>query len=274
MTPPEGHLVTTGEFKTHYLDVGEGKPVILLHGGGAGADGWSNWQGTLPAFAERVRALVVDLVGFGRSGKPDPATFTYSQAARTRQLIDFIEALGLEKVSIVGNSMGGCTALGVAMERPDLVESLVLMGSAGLSSGPPSPSLQSILHYDFTEDGMRKIVSALTAPGYEAPEDQVRYRYELTIQPDTRAAYEATTAWVRENGLKYPEADLAKIKTRALVVNGKNDQVVPITTAYKYLELLENSTGYILPHCGHWAMIEHPELFTRATLDFVTAGQS
>lgn len=282
MTPPEGHLVTTGEFKTHYLDAGEGKPVILLHGGGAGADGWSNWQSTLPAFTKRVRAIAVDLVGFGRSDKPDPANFTYSQAARTRQLIDFIEALGLEKVSIVGNSMGGCTALGVAIERPDLLDNLVLMGSAGLGGKRPvpkpdagsagsAPPIASILHYDFTEEGMRRIVNALTAPGYEAPEDQVRYRYQLVTQPDARAAYEATNAWVRENGLKHDEADLAKIKTRTLVVNGKDDKIVPVTTAYKYLELLENSTGYILPHCGHWAMIEHPDLFARVTLDFLTA---
>lgn len=282
MTPPDGHLITTGDFQTHYLDVGEGEPVILLHGGGAGADGWSNWQHTLPAFSKRFRALAVDLVGFGRSGKPDPASFTYSQAARTRQLIDFIEALGLEKVSIVGNSMGGCTALGVAIERPDLLDNLVLMGSAGLGGKPApkpaaspdagsAPPISSILHYDFTEEGMRRIVSALTAPGYEAPEDQVRYRYELAVQPDTRAAYEATTAWVRENGLKHPEEDLAKIKTRTLVVNGKNDKIVPVTTAYKYLELLENSTGYIVPNCGHWAMIEHPDLFARVTLDFLTA---
>lgn len=272
MTAPGGHLVTTGSFKTHYLDVGEGQPVILLHGGGAGADGWSNWQGILPRFGERVRALVVDLVGFGHSDKPDPATFSYDQAARNTQLIDFIEALGLDRVSIVGNSMGGCTALGVAIARPDLVDKLVLMGSAGLHSpGEVSPSLGAIVHYDFTEEGMRRVVASLTNPGFVADEEQVRYRYQLSVEPDTRAAYVATMAWVRDNGLQYPEADLAKIKAPTLVVNGKDDQIVPLTAAYKYLELLENSTGYILPHCGHWAMIEHPELFTRATLDFLTA---
>lgn len=270
MTPPQGHLVTTGEFKTHYLDVGEGQPVILLHGGGAGADGWSNWQGVLPQFAERVRALVVDLVGFGHSDKPDPATFTYDQDARNRQLIDFIEELALERVAIVGNSMGGCTALGVAQARPDLIDSLVLMGSAGLAS-EISPALNAIVHYDFTEDGMRKVVASLTNPAFVPDEEQVRYRYQLSIEPDTRAAYVATMAWVRDHGLHYPEADIAKIKARTLVVNGKDDRIIPLATAFKYLELLENSTGYILPHCGHWAMIEHPDLFTRATLDFITA---
>lgn len=283
MTAPDGNLVTTGSFKTHYLDSGEGKPVILLHGGGAGADGWSNWQHTLPAFSTRVRALAVDLVGFGRSDKPDPANFTYSQGARTRQLIDFIEALGLEKVSIVGNSMGGCTALGVAIERPDLLENLVLMGSAGLGGKRPAPKpeagagappISSILNYDYTLEGMRRVVNALTAPGYEAPEDQVQYRYEIVTQPDTRAAYEATNAWVRENGLHHPEEKLRQIKTRTLIVNGKDDKIIPITVAYKALEMLENSTGYILPHCGHWAMIEHPDEFARVTLDFLTDEQA
>ena len=74
--------------------------------------------------------------------------------------------------------------------------------------------------------------------------------------------------WVRENGLHYPDDAIAAVKTRTLVVNGKEDKVVPIEQAFEFLQLLENSTGYLIPHCRHWAMIEYPELFTKVCLDF------
>lgn len=260
--------MSTGEFRTHYIEDGSGDPLILLHGGGAGADGRSNWTTCLPHFAKRRRAIAPDLVGFGHTDKPDPSGFTYSQDARNEQIIAFIEALGLERVSIVGNSMGGATALGVAMRRPDLVENLVLMGSAGLG-GAPSPELGAILNYDFTVEGMRRIIAALANPGFVAGEDQVRYRYEISVQPQTRAAYTATMAWVRENGLAYPTEEIEKVTTRTLVVHGKDDLVVPLANAYRFLELLRNSTGYVIPNCRHWTMIEYPETFSSVTLDFL-----
>lgn len=269
MFSPTGTLVKTGEFQTHYIEQGSGEPVILVHGGGAGADSASNWTGCLPFFAARKRAIALDMVGFGHSDAPDPAAFTYSMDTRTAQLIAFIEALGLEKVSLVGNSMGGAASLGVAMQRPDLVENLVLMGSAGLPA-PPGPALAAIAGYDFTVEGMRRVIAALANPHYTATEDQLTYRYELSVQPTIQAAYKATNAWIREHGgLTYTTEQIEQVKNRALVVHGKDDQVVPVSHAYRFLELLENSSGYIIPNCRHWAMIEYPELFSAVVLDFL-----
>src|SRR5581483_8780047 len=96
MNVPTGELVETGGFRTHYLEEGSSltdtTPVILLHGGGAGADGWSNWRDCLPLFAKRRRVIAADLVGFGRSDKPDPTTFDYTQPTRNAQIVAFIEA--------------------------------------------------------------------------------------------------------------------------------------------------------------------------------------
>lgn len=265
-----GTFVTTGSFRTHYIEDGSGDPVILLHGGGAGADSFSNWTKCLPLFGKRARTLAPDMVGFGHTEAPDPADFAYDQDSRTNQIIAFIEALGLERVSIVGNSMGGYTAMGVAMRRPDLVKNLVLMGSAGLPTDTTSPVMRALMGYDFTVEGMHRVIAALANPTFVPSESQVQYRYELSVQPAIRAAYSAILAWVRENGgLVYPESDLAHIKTRTLVVNGKDDLVVPIAHAYRFLELLENSTGYLIPNCRHWAMLEYPEMFSSVTLDFL-----
>jgi 2-hydroxy-6-oxo-6-(2'-aminophenyl)hexa-2,4-dienoate hydrolase len=257
--------------RTHYIEAGaaDAPTIVLLHGGGAGADCVGNWRYALPLLARDFRVLAMDMVGFGRSDKPDPAHYSYSQTQRNAHLADFLVELGLQPAILVGNSMGGATALGVAMERPQLVRALVLMGSAGLNA-EISDSLKPIVYYDFTPEGMHRLVEALTGPGYRADPELVRRRYELSVEPDARRAYEAIMLWIHEQGgLFYPEDALRAVTAPALLVNGKDDRVVPPRNAYRMLELLRNSWGYIVPHCGHWAMIEAPEDFALATRSFV-----
>ena len=186
----QSKFVDAEGIKTHYYEAGEGHPLVLIHGGGAGADAWGNWRASIGTYAQQFHVFAVDLVGFGHSDKPDPANFEYSQERRNQHIIGLIEALGLEKIHLIGNSMGGSTSMGVAIERPDLVNRLVLMGSAGIKSAP-SEELKSIMNYDFTTDGMRKIVKGLTNPAFEVNEDMVSYRHTLSIEDDTRAAYGA-----------------------------------------------------------------------------------
>ncbi|ACK50424.1 alpha/beta hydrolase fold protein [Methylocella silvestris BL2] len=265
----ESKFIKTGAFTTHYFEAGSGDPVLLIHGGGAGADSWGNWAVCFPMFAERMRVIAMDMVGFGRSDAPDPSLFSYTQDARNDQAIAFIEALGCESIHIVGNSMGGATALGVAMKRPDLVRSIVLMGSGGLNH-ELSAALAPVVNYDDTFEGMRKIVAVLANPDLEMPEELLRYRYELSIDPARKAAYKATMGWVKQRGgLHYEEREVAAVKTRCLVFAGKDDLVIPMKENVRFLELLENSTGYFLPHCRHWAMMEYPEIFTNVVIYFL-----
>lgn len=266
---PPRQSVETGGFHTAYYHAGDGpgRPVILIHGGGAGAESVSNWQRTFPLFAAHGPTYAMDMVGFGNSDAPAPDEFAYTQDARNRQLIDFIEALDLGPAHLIGNSMGGATSLGVAMQRPDLVASLVLMGSGGRAAHLTA-DLGPVINYDFTIEGMRAIIGVLANPGFIPSDDQVRYRFEMSLRPQLRTAYKATMGWVREHGLYYPDDQIAAVKTRTLVVNGKEDRVVPIEQAYEFLALLENSTGYLIPHCRHWAMIEYPELFAKVCCDF------
>lgn len=265
----DSNRVSTNGYQTHYLEAGTGDPVVLIHGGGAGADSRSNWAACIPLFAKNCHVYAMDMVGFGESDKPHPDVFTYDQDARTSQLIAFIESLGLAAVNVVGNSMGGYTALGLAMKRPDLVRNLVLMGSAGLNR-TLSDALRPVTEYDFTYAGMQALIAVLTNPTYKPTEEMVRYRHELSIRGDAREAYRAIMRWVKERGgLHYPEEDIAAIGTRTLVFNGKDDLVIPMEEAFQFLRLIRNSTGYFLADCRHWAMIEYPEVFAKVTLDFI-----
>ena len=254
---------------THYYEAGAGEALILLHGGGAGADSFGNWRGCLTRFAEHYHVYAVDMIGFGCTDKPDPEHYSYTQQARNQHIIAVIETLGLASVNLIGNSMGGCTSMGVAIERPDLVNKLVLMGSAGVRA-PITDELKSIMNYDYTTDGMVRIVRGLTNPEFRFDEELVNYRHSLSIQDDTRQAYNAVMGWIREQGGLYYEEDyIARVTQETLVVNGKLDKVVPLSSAYKLLELINNSWGYIIPGCGHWAMIEKPAQFIAATLSFL-----
>lgn len=263
-------FITVEGVKTHYLEAGEGDPMVLVHGGGSGADAYGNWQGCIPAYARKFRVIAVDMPGFGKTEKPDPAKYNYGQTGRNRHMIAFIEAIAEGKpVYLIGNSMGGATALGVTIARPDLVRKLVLMGAAGLDIANPDPAPRKALgSYDYTPEGMRRLVSVLAGPDYQIDDDLVQYRYELTIQPGAREAMAAIHEHMKADPMTYPREQIASVQTPTLVVGGKLDQIAVPARTYGYLELIPNSWGFVLPHCGHWVMMEAPEEFVAVTTAF------
>lgn len=264
-------FVDAAGIHTHYVEAGDGEPLILLHGGGAGADSRGNWGATIPLVAKHFRTIAMDMVGFGDTDKPDPTRFSYSQTARIEHLRRFMQALGLRSAILVGNSMGGATALGLAALNPDMVKRLVLMGSAGLNT-QIHQDLMPVINYDFTRDGMVRLIRALVNDRFVVDDDLVTYRHSRSLDPDARRAYGAAMQWIRDQGGLFYDPDfIARVRCPTLVVNGKQDKVVPLANAYRFLELIAKSWGYILPDCGHWAMVEHPNDFAQATIAFAQA---
>lgn len=267
----EDDYIDAAGVRTHYLRAGDPDlpTTVLIHGGGAGADARGNWSTVIPLLSDDFHVIAYDMPGFGDTDKPDPARFDYSQGARNRHLAAFVEALGRGPVNLVGNSMGGATSLGLAVDRPDLVSRLVLMGSAGLNA-ELSPALMPIINYDFTPDGMRALINALTGDGFVTDEELVRYRHERSCDESTRSAYGAIMTWIKEQGgLFYDDDYIRRVEAPTLIVNGKQDLVVPLENAYRFLELIDNSWAYIIAHCGHWAMLEATDDFVWSTRAFL-----
>jgi 2-hydroxy-6-oxo-6-(2'-aminophenyl)hexa-2,4-dienoate hydrolase len=259
--------VSADGIKTHYFDMGSGPTLILIHGGGPGADSWGNWKASLREYAKNFRVIAYDMPGFGRSAKPSPVSYPYDQASRNRHLAAFIEALSLKKVHLIGNSMGGATSLGLCIEHPELVEKLVLMGAAGLAVNNPDPSYKEKLRaYDGTVEGMRAVMAALTGSRFKIEEEAVQYRDSLMQDPAARAAI----GTIVRSDLTYPEEKIAAIRLPTLVVAGKEDKVAIPARNQRYLELLDNSWGFVVPHVGHWVMLEATELFVQITTEFLT----
>jgi 4,5:9,10-diseco-3-hydroxy-5,9,17-trioxoandrosta-1(10),2-diene-4-oate hydrolase len=130
---PEGHYADCANgYRIHYLDEGQGEVVVFLHGSGPGASGYSNFKGNYPALVESgYRCIIPDHIGYGFSDKPDdvdhPLSFFVECIKQT------LDCAGVERCTVVGNSLGGAVALGLALEYPQLVEKLILMAPGGLS---------------------------------------------------------------------------------------------------------------------------------------------
>ncbi len=270
MTTVQSRRVSIEGVDTHYLEAGRGDTLVLIHGGGAGADAEGNWKECIPEYAKSFRVIAVDMPGFGRSARPDPKTFSYGQTQRNRHMIGFIEAVARgEPIHLIGNSMGGATALGVAIERPELLQKLVLMGAAGLNiSNPDKTAHAALSSYDYTLDGMRRVVSVLAGPHFKITDDLVRHRHALTQVPGSREALQGIREHMKTDVMTYPEEAIASVRTPTLVVGGKLDKIAVLERIYGYLRLMPNSWGFILPHVGHWVMIEAPAEFVAITREF------
>ena len=265
----ESHRITVAGVGTHYLEAGKGDTLILIHGGGAGADARGNWDACISHYAAQFRVIAVDMPGFGQSDKPDPKLYSYGQTGRNNHMIEFIQAVANKPVHLIGNSMGGATALGVSIQRPDLVRKLVLMGAAGLDISNPDPEPRKALGgYDFTAGGMRRLIEALAAPSFKITDEMIAYRHALTVQPGSREAISAIHEHLKADPMTYAREAIASVKTPTLVVGGKLDKIAVLQRIYGYLELMPNSWGFILPHAGHWVMLEAPQEFVAVTSMF------
>jgi pimeloyl-ACP methyl ester carboxylesterase len=117
-----------GDTTLHYNEAGQGEALILLHGGGPGASGWSNFRGNIGPLSQHYRCLLVDMPGFGKSGKP---YYNEPQGAyNARALRDLLDTLKIQKAHFIGNSLGGHTALKFALDYPDRAGRLIAMAPA------------------------------------------------------------------------------------------------------------------------------------------------
>ncbi len=269
-----GRRVEAGGITTHLHDAGDGPPMLLLHGSGPGVSAWANWRLVLPELAREFRVLAPDQLGFGATGRP--ADGRYGRRAWTEHAIAVLEALELERVSIIGNSMGGAIALSVAAARPDLVDRLVLMGTVGvpfeLSSG-----LDAVWGYTPDRDRMRRLIELFAYDDALATGDLVEMRYAQSAEPEARASYEAMFPAPRQrwvDDLALGVAELRGIAQPTLLVHGREDEVIPFATSLRVLEELPNAELHAFTRCGHWVQIEQTRRFLAVAGDFLRSGLS
>lgn len=270
MSNPEiGKTVDTGAVLTNYHDVGSGEPVLMLHGSGPGVSAFANWRLVLQALPGDFRLLAPDLAGFGYS--VTPKDFVYSRQNWLDQIVRFIDAMGVDKVHVVGNSFGGSMALALAIARPERVNKIVLMGSVGVPF-ELTPGLDAVWGYTPSAENMRAIMKIFAYDQGLIGDALVQMRYEASARPGIQEQYASMFPAPRQrwvDAMAHPEADVRAIRHPTLLVHGRDDKVIPLSTSMTMLNWIENSQLHVFGRCGHWTQIEHAAAFARLVRDFL-----
>ena len=266
--PEIGTFVNAAGIHTNVHDVGSGQPVMLIHGSGPGVSAYANWRLTMPALSGAFRVVAPDLVGFGFTERPQG--FVYAMERWISHLIGVMDALGIERAHVVGNSFGGALALALAIRHPQRVDRLVLMGSVGVRF-QITAELDEIWGYQPSLPAMRRLISMFSRDRNHVDDDLARLRYEASIRPGFQESYAAMFPAPRQrwvNAMASPEEAVRVLEHETLIVHGREDRVIPLSNAYKLLELIPRAQLHVFGRCGHWTQIEQAARFGRLLLDF------
>jgi len=275
------HTVTVGNRKIFVAEAGSGPAVMLLHGGGPGASGVSNYSRNIDALAERYRVLVPDMPGYGRSSKRiDKSDPFGSLADAMRGLLD---ELSISTAHLIGNSYGGAAALRLALDTPGRVGKLVLMGPGGIGTtrGLPTAGLNSLLaYYGGTGPSREKLAefirNYLVYDGDSVPAELIDLRYAASIDPEVVAdpplsrpsgPFALRTLWRMD---LTRDSRLASLQTPTLILWGRDDKVNKPSGGPLLQNIMPNAELVMTSRTGHWMQWERADLFNQIVDEFLS----
>ena len=248
--------------------------MLLIHGSGPGVSAWANWRLVMPALAERVRVIAPDMAGFGYSERPDG--FAYGMDAWVEQAVGLLNALGIARADLVGNSFGGGLAQALAIRHPERVRRLVLMGSVGVPF-ELTPGLDAVWGYEPSIDAMRQLLDIFAYDRSIVNDELARLRYEASIRPGFHESFSAMFPAPRQrwvDALASREEDIRRIPHETLIVHGREDRVIPLANSITLSDWIARSQLHVYGHCGHWTQIEHSARFARLVADFLAEADA
>ncbi len=270
---PEGKYADCANgYRIHYLDEGEGEVVMFLHGSGPGASGHSNFKGNYPALVEAgYRCLVPDHIGYGFSDKPDDRDHPLEFFVEC--MIQTLDCAGVERCTLVGNSLGGAVALGMALEHPERVDKLILMAPGGLSE----------LHEYQQMPGMQKVFSVFGS-GEPVTHEVMKDLFATGLMHNPAHATDELVAERMQimeimNGHVMATMQIPVLTDRLRELDcpvlgfwGLNEQMMPENGIMAMAHNISQLRLVLVSECGHWVMVEHEDMFNRYCLDFLQRG--
>ncbi|MBL4801908.1 MAG: alpha/beta fold hydrolase [Emcibacter sp.] len=270
---PESHFVEVNGLNIHYHDVGSGPVLFMFHGSGPGASGWSNFNRNVNVLAEKFRVIVPDMPGFGKSDIIPDESPVYS--FWTKIFIDMMKVMGIPSAHFVGNSGGGMVALKMAMECPDMVNRLILMGPGGgvpLTTTWPTEGIK-ILNSYYDEEGptiekLKRFVDQFLYDPSQLTDELIETRYQASIDPrfiDKPPMRNMTAAELE----LWRDERISKLPHEVLITWGREDRVLPLDMAFVLMKQIPKARLFVMPQCGHWIQWEHAEEFNRTVTNFL-----
>jgi pimeloyl-ACP methyl ester carboxylesterase len=282
LADPDSRFVQLGDVDVHYKEAGTGdRALILLHGFAASTFSWREVMEPLAAMGAGYRVVAFDRPAFGFTSRPMPEEWTagnpYSQEANVDLTVALMDALGLDRAVLVGNSAGGSVAMAVALRYPERIEALVLVDPAIYTGGSGRAWLQPLLRTPqmrrvgpllvrtIQERGEEFGRSAWHNPDLITPEIWEGYRQPLQADNWDRALWEFTVA---PRSLHLP-AHLPQLKLPVLVITGDDDRIVPTEQSIRLAGELPRADLVVIPNCGHVPQEECPQPFLTAVRAFL-----
>jgi len=274
------HFVEFGKRRIFVSELGEGFPVLMLHGGGPGASGISNYSKNVEALAKSFRVIVPDMQGYGLSTKGVESNDPFGDIAAS--MLGLLDALGIKKAHIIGNSLGGATALRMALDKPGKVASLILMGPGGINITRelPTSGLKKLLKY-YKGSGPSKekladfIQNHLVYDGSQIPNAVIDERYQSSIDPEVVASPPlgmSLKGLLSSDFTRDPR--LRECQTPCLVLWGANDNVNRPSGAKALQKYMPNCDVYLFGKTGHWVQWERADEFNATSTEFMLRNQT
>ncbi|MEV7389161.1 alpha/beta hydrolase [Streptomyces sp. NPDC091215] len=267
-----GRFITAGKARVHLHELGEGSPVVLLHGAGPGATGWTNFEPNIGALSERHRVIVPDMPGWGQSDSARVA------GDPVDTLLHLLDELGIERAALVGNSMGGMTSLRFAVEYPDRVSHVVTMGA-------PCPGNNMFTPGGGLTEGLKVLRAGYENPSPENIKRMVQIMcFDPALATDELAKRRSAAAHEHPQHLEHYLEDqivpgarefhalgarISEIAAPVLAIHGRDDRVMPFEASLRLVAGVPDSRLLLLNRCGHWAQIEHSAEFNRVVAQFI-----
>jgi pimeloyl-ACP methyl ester carboxylesterase len=274
------HTVGTSYGDIAVAEAGDGPVLLMLHGGGPGASGVSNYLQNLPALIQRYRVVLPDQPGFGASYRPTEAdleTDSITQIA-VGALYETLDELGIERFHLLGNSLGGAAAIAMAQSQPQRVSGLVLMAPGGgwLPFGPtPTEGQKEMFRYynggGPSEKKMANFIRTMVFNHKQFGEDVVKARYEASLDASHIEFYHHyNAAFAKRHGMDPLWRDLHKITAPTLLLWGRDDRTITLEGAQIMLKQIRNVQLHVFGNCGHWVQLERQHDFERLVGDFLS----
>ena len=267
--PEIANSINAAGVQTNYHDVGTGAPVLLIHGSGPGVSAWANWRLTIPDLAKQYRVIAPDMAGFGFSERQPDAV--YNMDNWVAQAVGLLDALGIDKASVVGNSFGGALALALAIRHPERVHKLVLMGSVGVPFAI-TDGLDRVWGYEPSLENMKGLLDIFAYSRALVTDELAELRYQASIRPGFQESFASMFPAPRQqwvDAMTSQAQDIRALPHHTLIVHGRDDKVIPLQNAYDLVGLIDRSELHVFGQCGHWTQIEHAARFNQLVADFL-----
>ncbi|MDI9913703.1 alpha/beta fold hydrolase [Rhodococcus sp. IEGM 1379] len=253
---------------THYHELGEGTPILFLHGSGTGVTAAANWWLNLPTLSKQGRCIAIDSIGYGQSVVA-PNT-EYGIKEWVRHAVRVLDALGIEKTWIVGNSLGGWLAFQFAIDYPERLLGIVSMGTGGAKltgalAGHSNPNL--------SEEGIRKTLELFVVDKSLVTDELVALRYQSALN-DTASDRLAEVVAARDRDRTELPLDfdvLSRLDIPVLLIHGVQDVVIPVSRTWELLNVIPHADSHIFSQCGHWSQVERAEEFNTVITQYLSA---